>query len=125
MRSLFFGPYGVRAGWRFLAYAVLLIALVLVFQVFAIPRAFEALRVPSGLTAYALLISEIFEGIAVFGATAVLAAFERQRIDAYGLPVGSAFGKFFWEGTAIGIVVAAVVALAMIASGAMIVHGLA
>ena len=125
MRTLFIGPYGVRAGWRFAAYLLLLVSLLLAFQIFALPYAMAALRVPSGLTAYAMLVSEIFEGIAVFGATAVLAAFERKRIDAYGLPLRLAFGKRFWEGTAIGVVMAAAVAVAMIASGAMTVSGFA
>lgn len=125
MRTIFYGPYGVRAGWRFLAYLAILIALVLSFQAFVIPPLAVALKLPNGLTAYSLLLAEIFEGIAVFGATAVMAAFERNRIDAYGLPARLAFGGRFWEGTAIGVVAAGAVALAMIASGAMVVHGLA
>ncbi len=125
MRTLFFGPNGVRAGWRFLAYLLLLVGLDLALGLFAIPPAAAALRLPSGLTAQAMLLSEIFEGLAVFGATAVFAALERKRIDAYGLPVRLAFGKRFWEGTAIGVVTAGAVAGAMIASGAMTVDGLA
>jgi uncharacterized protein len=123
--SIFFGPNGLRAGWRFAVYLAILIGLVLVFQLFVIPRLAVALNLPSGLTAYGLLLSEIFEGIAVFGATAVMAALERNRIDAYGLPLRLAFGGNFWEGTAIGVVTAGAVGLAMIASGTMVVHGLA
>jgi len=125
VRALFFGPYGVRAGWRFLAYLLLLVGLLLALQIFIAPPVIVALHVPDGLTAYGFVISEIFEGIAVFGATAVLAGFERKRIDAYGLPLQLAFGKRFWEGTAIGVAMACLVAIAMIASGAMTVTGLA
>lgn len=125
MRTIFYGPYGLRAGWRFLAYLAILIALVLSFQAFVIPRLAVALNLPDTLTGYGLLLAEIFEGVAVFGATAVMAAFERNRIDAYGLPARAAFGRRFWEGAAIGVVAAGAVAFAMIASGAMIVHGLA
>jgi uncharacterized protein len=125
MRALFLGSNGVRAGWRFLGYLVLLVGLDLAFQAFAIPFVARALHVPNGLTAQGLLLSEIFEGVAVFGATAVLAAFERKRIDAYGLPLRLALRNHFWEGTAIGVVTAGAVAVAMIACGAMTVGGLA
>jgi membrane protease YdiL (CAAX protease family) len=119
------GPNGVRAGWRFLAYVLLLIGLVVTLQTFLLPPVMNALHVPEGLTAYGMLASEIVEGIGVFGATAVLAALERRRIDSYGLPVRAAFGGRFWEGIAIGVVAAGAVAIAMLASGAMVVHGLA
>ena len=125
MRIVFIGPYGVRAGWRFAAYLLLLIGLLLGLQALVLPYVIVALHVPNGLTASAMLVSEVIEGIAVFGATAVLAAFERKRVDAYGLPLRLAFGKLFWEGTAIGVVMAGAVALAMIASRAMTVSGFA
>lgn len=124
LRSIFYGPYGLRAGWRAVAYFAILIALLLAFQIFAIPPLAAALNVPSGLTGYGTLLSEIVEGISVFSATAAMAAFERKRIDAYGLPLRLAFGGKFWEGTAIGVATAGAVALAMIASGTMAVHGL-
>jgi uncharacterized protein len=125
VRTIFLGPNGVRAGWRFLAYAVILVVLNVAFETFLVPRALSALRVPDGLTAPGLLVSEIFEGLAVLVPTAILAAFERRRIDAYGLPVRLAFGKRFWEGTAIGVLSAGTVGVAMIASGAMVVNGFA
>ena len=83
----------------------------------------RALRIPDGLTALGFLVVEIFEGLAVLVPTAILAAFERRRIDTYGLPLRLAFGKRFWEGTAIGVASAGAVGLAMIATGAMVVHG--
>lgn len=125
MRTIFVGPNGVRAGWRFLAYVVMLVGLNLALQAFLVPRAMSALRVPEGLTASHLLVSEIFEGLAVLIPTTILAAFESKRIDAYGLPLRLAFGTRFWEGTAIGVLSAGAVGVAMIASGAMAVHGLA
>lgn len=125
MRTIFVGRNGVRAGWRFAAYLAILVALLLAFQIFAVPRVNDALHVPTGLTAWGFIISEIFEGLAVLGATAALAAFERRRIDSYGLAVSRAFGKRYWEGVAIGLLMAAAVGIAMIASGAMVVHGVA
>ena len=125
IRSLLVGPNGIRAGWRFLAYAAILVALEIAFQGFLVPPALRALHAGDGLTAQALLIVEVFEGLAVLGATAILAAFEHRRIDAYGLPARLAFGKRFWEGIAIGVVSAGAVGVAMLATGGMVVHGLA
>lgn len=127
LRGIFLGPNGVRAGWRFLAYAVLVIALDLGLQAYAVPPVAEALHMKGGggIGAPVMLLTEIFEGIAVFVATGVFAAFERKRIDAYGLPVRLAFRGHFWEGVAIGVVTAGAVALAMISAGAMVVNGLA
>jgi membrane protease YdiL (CAAX protease family) len=125
VRIIFAGPNGVRAGWRFLAYLVILIGVLFVLQSYVAPPIVAALRLPSSLTASGMLVAEIFEGLAVLVATAVMAAFERRRVDAYGLPVRLAFGARFWKGVAIGVVSAGAVAIAMIGSGAMVVHGLA
>jgi uncharacterized protein len=57
--------------------------------------------------------------------TAILAWYERRRIDSYGLPLRGAFGALFFEGCAIGIVNAGAVALGMVVLGGMTVHGLA
>ncbi|HVN69556.1 MAG TPA: CPBP family intramembrane glutamic endopeptidase [Candidatus Binatia bacterium] len=125
MKTLFLGPTGVRAGWRFLAYVALLVGLETTLQRLA-PFVLTALHLDENtLNAPAFVVAEIFEGVAVFGATAVLAAFERRRIDAYGLPVRLAFGRRFWEGVVLGALMAGGVAVAMIAVGAMVVHGVA
>ncbi len=123
--SIFVGPAGVRAGWRFLAYAALFIGLQMAAGALATPvmRAFHIDE--RTINAQSFLVAEIAEGLAVLVATAVLALAERRRIDAYGLPVRLAFGKRFWEGAAIGVVCAGAVALAMMGVGAMVVHGLA
>lgn len=116
----------MRAGWRFLAFVVLLIGLVIGIENVLLPRVLVALHYnQQGVTAGNLLIQEIAEGFAVFIATGILAAFERRRIDSYGLPMRLAFRGFYWEGVAIGVAGAGAVALAMIAAGAMVVHGLA
>ncbi len=125
MRAIFIGPNGVRAGWRFLAYAVILVGVTLGAQAFVVPSLVGALRIPEALTAYGMLVAEILEAIPVLIATGVLAAFERKRIDAYGLPVRLAFRGRFWEGVGIGVVSAGAVGVAMIGSGAMVVSGLA
>lgn len=109
-----------------MAYAVIVVALNLALQNFVVPRALNTLNLNErGLTPSAFIVVELAEGLAVLVATAVLAAFERQRIDAYGLPVRLAFGKRYWEGVALGVFSAGAVAAGMLATGAMTVHGLA
>jgi uncharacterized protein len=126
MRNIFIGPNGVRAGWRFLAYVAIFMGLEQLVGATLGPVVAKALRLNENeLNAQNLIVSELLEAIPVFVATGIMAFCERKRIDAYGLPVTSAFGKRFWEGVAIGIVSAAVVALAMIATGSMVVHGIA
>ena len=67
IRGIFLGPNGVRAGWRFLAYAVLVIALDLGLQAYAVPPAAAALHITGGggIGAPLMLLTEVFEGIAV------------------------------------------------------------
>jgi hypothetical protein len=126
VRWLFVGPNGVRAGWRFLAYAAIISVLNVGLQTFLVPLALKALHLDDhGLNAPGFVVVEIAEGFAVLVATATAAAFERRRIDAYGLPARLAFGKRFWEGAALGVLSAGAVGIAMIAVGAMVVHGLA
>jgi membrane protease YdiL (CAAX protease family) len=52
-------------------------------------------------------------------------AYEGRRVDAYGLAVSQAFRGRFWQGFAIGVLNAGLVAVGMIALGGMTIHGLA
>ncbi|HEV3091951.1 MAG TPA: CPBP family intramembrane glutamic endopeptidase [Candidatus Cybelea sp.] len=124
--AIFVGPAGVRAGWRFMAYVAVLIGTTLGLDAFAVPPIMDAMHLSgNGLNARAFLVNEIFEGVAVLIATSVLACCERRRIDSYGFPVRLAFGRLYREGVAIGVAMAGGVALAMLATGTMVVHGLA
>ncbi len=126
VRSIFLGPNGVRAGWRFLAYAAMLVAAEMGLQNFVVPRALDVLNIhANGLAPSAFVVVEVAEGLAVLFATGVMAVLERRRIDAYGLPVRLAFRSQFWEGVAIGVLGAGAVAGAMMASGSMVVGGIA
>ena len=57
--------------------------------------------------------------------TWIFGRFEGRRVDDYGLPIRDAFGARFWEGFAIGVANAGLVALGMVLLGGMAVHGLA
>ena len=125
MASIFIGPGGLRAGWRFLLF-VLGIELT---EFYLRGPLLSLLSRRSGanfdeLSAPALLIEELV-GFVVLLVTGVAALFERRRVDGYGLPVAQAFGKLFWKGMLAGLLVVVFVAVAMIAAGAMKVHGMA
>jgi len=124
--SIFIGPNGLRAGWRFL-----LFALGMELGIFVIEEPLGQILArqfainPRELSAPALLIREFVFCLSVFLVTGIAALAERRRIDSYGLPTEQAFGKFFWKGMLAGLLVVLFVAGAMILSGAMALHGLA
>ena len=124
--SIFIGPDGLRAGWRFLLFALAIEVGVFVIeeplaQVLARLFAINSRE----LSPPALLIREFVFCLSVFLITGIFALAERRRIDSYGLPIEQAFGKFFWKGMLAGLFVVLFVAGAMILSGAMVLHGLA
>ena len=124
--AAFIGPDGLRAGWRFLLFAI-----GIEIGLFAIERPLGGLlgqlfRVNLGeLSAPALLIEEFASCVNVFLITAIFALAERRRVDAYGLSVNQAFGKSFWKGMLAAFVVLVFLAGAMMVTGGMVIHGLA
>ena len=124
--SIFIGPDGLRAGWRFLLFAlgIELGALVVEEPLAQVLARYFAINLRE-LSAPALLIREFVFCLSVFLVTGIAALAERRRIDSYGLPIEQAFGKFFWKGMLAGLLVVVFVAGAMILSGAMVLHGLA
>lgn len=82
-------------------------------------------RAQGTINAKVLLLNESFIFIAVLVTTAIAAWLERRSILSYGLPVASAFRGKYWEGVVLGVVVAALVGVAMYAMGAFVITGFA
>ena len=124
--SIFIGPDGLRAGWKFLLFAlgIELGALIVEEPLAQVLARYFAINLRE-LSAPALLIREFVFCLSVFLVTGIAALAERRRIDSYGLSIEQAFGKFFWKGMLAGLLVVLFVACAMISSGAMVLHGLA
>ena len=124
--SIFIGPDGLRAGWKFLLFAlgIELGALIVEEPLAQVLARYFAINLRE-LSAPALLIREFVFCLSVFLVTGIAALAERRRIDSYGLPIEQAFGKFFWKGMLAGLLVVLFVAGGMILSGAMVLHGLA
>ncbi|HEY6048461.1 MAG TPA: CPBP family intramembrane glutamic endopeptidase [Sphingomicrobium sp.] len=79
---------------------------------------------PLPLDAGDLSLAEGFNLVVALIVTGLFAWYERRRIDDYGLPLARALDSPTWEGVAVGVVQALVVAGAMLAFGAMQIHGL-
>jgi len=70
-------------------------------------------------------LSELSLLVMAFIATALLALYERRRVDDYGLPVRQALGSNTAEGALIGIAMTGLVAGGMYFLGGMQIHGIA
>lgn len=124
--TLFLGPQGLRAGWRFLLFALgIQLGEALIEGPLGTYLARQLGISLGDLSAPALLLIEAAGLITVLLVTGVAAILERRRIDSYGLPVSRAFGLLFWKGMLAGFLVVVFVGGAMVLSGGMQLHGLA
>ena len=118
--TIFVGPEGLRAGWRFLLYVgmwrvflVLLRTLVPHFQ-------------PHGVRGiWQDLIGELEFLASAFLPALVMGAIEKRSLGSYGLPWRGTFGKAFWVGMAWGIVAITILVLAIGGLGDFSLGGLA
>jgi uncharacterized protein len=99
MRRVFLNSEGLRAGWRFVIYMVLMIAFFLGLKVL-LSQFWKS--TPGTFSIASLFLSEVVGFAAAFGAAVVMSFIEHRSIGAYGLPVRGAFGKLFWQGALIG-----------------------
>lgn len=127
-QRIFFGPHGMRAGWRLLIFAAIVSALVVVEG--SMLRAFmhkHSLN-GSGLSPRLLLLGEGGGFIVFFVATWVMSKIEARTIADYGLPWREAFGAKFWKGIVVGFASITVLLLALWGAtvfhfGAFALHG--
>ncbi|HXN16833.1 MAG TPA: CPBP family intramembrane glutamic endopeptidase [Candidatus Binatus sp.] len=107
-RKIFRGPNGVRAGWRFILYALLFAGLVFLFQRILkfIPSFVEIVRAVQREGILTPEFEFIFESTVIAAAlvaAGLMARFENRPFGVYGLPVEKAFGKLFWQGVLWGL----------------------
>jgi membrane protease YdiL (CAAX protease family) len=119
-QTIFVGPEGLRAGWRFLLYVgmwrvflVLLRTLVPYVQ----PRGVHGI--------WQDLIGELEYLASAFLPVLVMGAIEKRSFGDYGLPGRDAFGKAFWVGMAWGILAITVLVVAIGGVGDFSLGGLA
>lgn len=124
--KMFKGSYGVRAGWRFLAYVGIAVGLGLL-----IGRTFGpisgALHLSdawlNALAPVPMLINEVLLAIPFLAATVVMARFERRSILSYGFSPSPRAAPRFVEGIMLGLVAPGIIGALMIAFGGMQIHG--
>jgi len=100
---IFLTGRGLRAGWRLLIFAVILLLCQTLFEVallrFRPDLAAGVFAVAKGaFSASALFTVELGNILSVLVALAVMAKIEARPVAAYGLPLEKAFGTRFWEG---------------------------
>jgi membrane protease YdiL (CAAX protease family) len=118
-QGVFFGPYGLRAGWSLLLFCVLAFVLFVTFG--AIARLLPKSQLGSP---YLLAIEESILVLGVLIATALMAAFERRSMWSYGLR-GPRQWRRFATGAVWGFVTLSLMLLLMGASGHFFFGGLA
>lgn len=99
--QLFLNADGLRAGWRLLIYAAIVVALFLGLKTVSM----QFWKSTPGVFTYgSIFLSELIGFVSVFGAALAMSFVEHRAIGVYGLPVSGAFGKLFWQGCLLGIV---------------------
>ncbi len=129
IRKVFWGPNGLRAGWRFVSYVVLsvLFGFVISAGLYRVPLVARILsnHIQDVLTApFALIIFSVVFLADVVSAL-VMSRIERRPFGKYGIPPAGAFGKLFWQGALGGIVAMSAVMLTIYAGGGFSLHGFA
>lgn len=107
--EIFYGPNGIRAGWRVLIFLALVVVVTLIFMTpFVVMRALRGGAGPQvsvgigDLTPLGLGISEGSLFIIPSIAALIMARVERRKYGQYGLPARFAFRKDFWIGIVVG-----------------------
>jgi hypothetical protein len=121
LRTVFSGPWGLRAGWRLLIFNVVFYLFGILMKLILVPVLGQD---PEWTAASFILI----EGVSLAGSAAcvfLMSRIERRRFADYGFPRRGAFGRLFWEGSLWGLATIGAVVAVMALAGGYAVHGLA
>jgi membrane protease YdiL (CAAX protease family) len=103
--SLFYGPDGLRSGWRVALFVLLSAALLSLAGVAASLILFHTLTPKiREFTPSMLIVLTAFHVLAVVVALLIMARIERVPFSTYGLPPADAFRGKFWGGIVLGFV---------------------
>lgn len=130
-KSIFRGPNGYRAGWRFLLFSIIFLVLQSVFSealFYLVERA--KVNVPPWPNAKVLLAQDAVSLLAVVLTTLIMARLERRRLRDYGIPGRNSFTRPFWIGSiwgfaAVSLLIASIALAGGYSLGHLNVHGLA
>ncbi len=105
LRRVFVGPNGIRAGWRFLIFVVLVI--VLRVAAFRIPPVWRLIKTAESGSLTPLLDSTAaaLSAISSFVAAFIMSRIEKRGFASYGLSLRGSFGGRFWHGVTWGLAI--------------------
>ncbi len=121
---IFYGPAGLRAGWRMLIFLAICLALFSVAGTLLRLAGYGA-SLRGGLNPVAVLLSEGIPLLLVFVAAWAMAKIENGSFATYGLPVQAALGARFWQGAVLGFAAISLLLGSMRLAGAFHVTGAA
>jgi membrane protease YdiL (CAAX protease family) len=125
LKSLFVGPDGLRYGWRFVLFAGAIILTGQFVEDPALGFVARTFHLDQALSATNIIVSDLFDFVIIAVLTGIVGWLERKRIDSYGLPIGQAFGSYFWKGALFGLLTVFFVGGAMLLVGGMRIQGVA
>jgi membrane protease YdiL (CAAX protease family) len=120
INPIFFGPQGLRVGWRLLLYAVMWRTLRMLLGILL-----EKIEPYVAIKLWLDFITEFGAFVTVTVPAVVMGWIEKRPFGDYGLPRPGAFGKSFWVGVVWGIVAITALVLAIAAVGDFSLGGLA
>jgi membrane protease YdiL (CAAX protease family) len=122
LRRVFVGPHGMRAGWRLLAFVLVMNVPLTAIQ-WVVITFFKVEHI--GFVPLPLILAEgislLFAALAMW----VMARWEGRSAAQYGVPPRQAFGRLFWEGALWGVASNGAVVALIAACGGYSVAGLA
>ena len=97
---IFLSRDGLRVGWSLLLYAALFFGIAYTLQFVAVLTGALAINPRSPQF---VALGDLVTFASAYTAALVMAKLERRGADLYGLPLGQAFGKSFWQGILLGL----------------------
>jgi membrane protease YdiL (CAAX protease family) len=104
LHNVFFGPNGVRAGWRAALYVALFLLLLTLAASAGRAIQFAAVGRTATITPAVLSIQEGLAVLSAILAAVIMSRLEQRPFAEYGMPFAQAFRKNFWVGLGWGMV---------------------
>lgn len=123
MKTIFVGPQGIRAGWRFAIFVFLIFGFSKLF--FWLLTAFFNYQEHPGWFPTDFLLDGALSFAAALLSGWIMSKLERRPFAEYGLPWKGTFGKHFWQGTLWGFAASLLMLLLLRVLGAASFDGLA
>ena len=121
VRKAFWGPNGIRAGWRVSIFfgigTAISFATSAGLEHFPPTARILSAHVRGLMTVPFAVVIQIPILLAAFGGAFIMSKIEQRSFGDYGLPLAGAFGRLFWQGVVWGLVIFSVEMVAISALG--------